>query len=61
MGIKSANRGPRSKEGIPQMDKNSLAHTGWNCKCHIVYASKYRRKVIYGELRAEIGKILRKL
>lgn len=43
------------------MDKNSLAHTGWNCKCHIVYASKYRRKVIYGELRAEIGKILRKL
>ena len=43
------------------MDKNSLAHTSWNCKYHIVFAPKYRRKVIYGELRAEIGQILRKL
>ena len=43
------------------MDKNSLAHTSWNCKYHIVFAPKYRRKVIYGELRAEIGQMLRKL
>lgn len=43
------------------MDKNSLAHTSWNCKYHIVFAPKYRRQVIYGELRAEIGQILRKL
>ena len=42
-------------------DKNSLAHTSWNCKYHIVFAPKYRRKVFYGENRAEIGKILREL
>lgn len=43
------------------MNNNTLAHTKWNCKYHIVFAPKYRRKVIYGELRAEIGKILREL
>ena len=37
-------------------DKNSLAHTTWNCKYHIVFAPKYRRKVAYGELKTEIGK-----
>ena len=42
-------------------DKDSLAHTKWNCKYHIVFAPKYRRKVIYGELKVEIGKILREL
>jgi len=42
-------------------DKNSLAHTKWNCKNHIVFAPKYRRKIIYGELKKEIGKILREL
>ena len=42
-------------------DSNSLAHTKWNCKYHIVFAPKYRRKIIYGELKAEIGKILRQL
>ena len=40
---------------------NSLAHTSWNCKYHIVFAPKYRRKVFYGEKRREIGKILREL
>lgn len=43
------------------MDKNSLAHTSWNCKYHIVFAPKYRRRVIYGQLKEEIGKILRDL
>ena len=43
------------------MDKNSLAHTTWKCKYHIVFAPKYRRQVIYGRLKAEIGKILRTL
>ena len=38
-----------------------MSHTKWNCKYHIVFAPKYRRQVIYGELRAEIGQILRKL
>ena len=42
-------------------DNNSLAHTKWNCKYHIVFAPKYRRQVIYGKIRADIGKILRKL
>ena len=42
-------------------DNNSLAHTKWNCKYHIVFAPKYRRQVIYGKLEAEIGQILRKL
>ena len=40
-------------------DNKSLAHTKWNCKNHIVFAPKYRRKIFYGEKRAEIGKILR--
>jgi putative transposase len=42
-------------------DMKSLSHTKWNCKYHIVFAPKYRRKIIYGELKAEIGKILREL
>ena len=42
-------------------DTNSLAHTKWNCKYHIVFAPKYRRKVFYGLKRLEIGQILRKL
>lgn len=42
-------------------DVNSLAHTTWNCKYHIVFAPKYRRKVFYGEKRLEIGAILRQL
>ncbi len=43
------------------MDKSSLAHTKWNCKYHIVFAPKYRRQVIYGKLKREIGKIIRQL
>lgn len=44
------------------MDVNSsLAHTKWNCKYHIVFAPKYRRKVFYKEKRGEVGKILRTL
>ena len=39
----------------------SLAHTRWKCQYHIVFTPKYRRKIIYGALRAEIGKILREL
>ena len=42
-------------------DSNSLAHTKWNCKYHIVFAPKYRRHVIYRKLKAEIWQILRKL
>lgn len=39
----------------------SLSHTVWNCKYHVVFAPKYRRKVFYGSKRSEIGAILRKL
>ena len=42
-------------------DTNSLAHTTWNCKYHIVFAPKYRRQVIYGQIYREIGAILRSL
>lgn len=42
-------------------DINSLAHTSWNCKYHIVFAPKYRRKVFFKEKKVEIGKILREL
>lgn len=43
------------------MDNNSSSHTKWNCKYHIVFALKFRRKEIYGEKKKEIGKILRQL
>ena len=42
-------------------DIHSLSHTKWNCKYHVVFAPKYRRKVFYGEKRLEIGAILREL
>ena len=42
-------------------DDKSLAHTKWNCKYHIVFAPKYRRQVVYGKLKAEVGRILREL
>ena len=42
-------------------DVYSLSHTSWKCQYHIVFAPKYRRKAIYGELRKNIGEILREL
>ena len=42
-------------------DTNSLAHTTWNCKYHVVFAPKYRRQVVYGKYRKDIGAILRSL
>ena len=43
------------------MDKNSLAHTKWECKYHVVFAPKFRRQIIYRQIKADIGKILRDL
>jgi putative transposase len=43
------------------MDMNSLAHTKWECKYHIVFAAKYRRQVVYGKIKTDIGKMLREL
>ena len=43
------------------MDNNSLAHTTGECKYHIVFAPKYRRKIIYKKIRADVGRILSEL
>ena len=43
------------------MDDNSLSHTQWKCKYHIVFAPKFRRQIIYGRLKVSIGRILREL
>ena len=43
------------------MNINTISHTSWNCKYHIVFAPKYRRKAFYGGRRLEIGSILREL
>ena len=42
-------------------DINKLSHTQWNCKYHIVFAPKYRRRFFYKEKKTEVGKILRQL
>ncbi len=42
-------------------DSQSLSHTKWNCKYHIVFAPKFRRQAIYLKLKEDIGKILRQL
>ena len=44
-----------------KLDTSSLAHTKWECKYHIVFAPKYRRQIIYGKIKADIGQMLRKL
>ena len=46
---------------MKKLDTESFAHTKWNCKYHIVFAPKYRRQVIYGKIKTDIGQILRKL
>ncbi|WP_099466475.1 IS200/IS605 family transposase [Konateibacter massiliensis] len=40
------------------MDMNSLAHTKWECKYHLVFAPKYRRQIVYGKIKADIAQIL---
>lgn len=40
------------------MDKNSLSHTAWECKYHLFFAPKYRRQVIYGQIKADVAEIL---
>ena len=46
---------------VMKLDTESLSHTRWNCKYHIVFAPKYRRQVIYGKIKKDIGMMLRKL
>ena len=40
------------------MDMNSLSHSKWECKYHLVFAPKYRRQIIYGKLKRDVGNIL---
>ncbi len=44
-----------------KLDTSSLAHTKWECKYHIVFAPKYRRQIIYGKYKQDIGMMIRKL
>ena len=44
-----------------KLDTSSLVHTQWECKYHIVFAPKYRRQIIYGKIKQDIGQMLRKL
>ena len=57
----SCTKKQRKDKQVSINDINSLSHTKWNCKYHIVFAPKYRRQVFYGEKRVAIGKILRQL
>ena len=43
------------------MDSSSLSHTKWKCQYHIVFIPKYRRKVLYGQIKADVREILKKL
>jgi putative transposase len=52
---------PHTKRRRIQLDKNTLSHTTWECKYHIIFAPKYRRQIIYGKIKNDIGKILRDL
>jgi putative transposase len=50
------------KQRRPSMNQyQSLSHTTWDCKYHLVWIPKYRKKVIYGQLRKHLGEILREL
>ena len=46
---------------MQEKDMNSLSHTTWRCQYHVVLTPKFRRRVIYREIRQDIGQILRKL
>ena len=64
MKLRSVNCNISIKGGLSMTkshDVHSLSHTKWNCKYHIVFAPKYRRKVFFGQKRYEIGQILREL
>ena len=54
MMLRSGNCNKQQKEDIQMNDNNSLAHTSWNCKYHIVFAPKYRRKIFYKEMNCQV-------
>src|SRR5437762_5978678 len=53
---------PSTRKGVPSMDEfESLSHTKWECKYHVVFIPKCRRKTLYAELRRHLGEFFRKL
>src|SRR6202048_4242674 len=51
-----------TRKGVPSMDDyESLSHSKWECKYHVVFIPKYRRKTLYAELRRHLGEVFRKL
>jgi len=46
---------------VQPCEKSGLSHTKWECKYHVVFIPKYRRKTLYGELRKHLGEVFRKL
>ena len=61
VGLPTKQNNTSKEDQVVKLDTDSLAHTRWNCKYHIVFAPKYRRQVIYGKIKADIGIMLRKL
>jgi putative transposase len=55
------NRSKFDKGGFTVHAEHSLAHTKWECKYHVVWIPQYRKKKLFGELRAELGSVLREL
>ena len=60
-GLPTATKNQRRNQVRMKLDVSSLAHTKWECKYHIVFAPKYRRQVIYGKIKQDIGQMLQKL
>src|SRR6201997_2280990 len=53
---------PSTRNGVPSMDDyESLSHTKWECKYHVVFIPKCRRKTLYAELRRHLGEVFRRL
>ena len=48
-------------KGKPKLNYESLNHTKWECKYHVVFIPKFRRKALYGELRRHMGELLHEL
>ena len=55
VGLQTKRNNTSKEDQVVKLDTDSLAHTQWNCKYHIVFARKYRRQVIYGKINADIG------
>ena len=54
-------RNQRKNQVWMKLDTSSLAHIQWECKYHIVFAPKYRRQIIYGKIKQDIGQMIRKM